>query len=71
MSIERASSMMKSNKEVAMDPRVEIPRNAEEEILGSSLSKYFKGKADSLPLKGLESSIISALSVYFQGHVKF
>ena len=63
--------MMKSNKEAAMDQKVEIPRNAEEEILSSSLSIYFKGKADSLPLKGLESSIISALSVYFQGHVKF
>ena len=62
---------MKSNKEAAMDPKIEIPRSAEEEIIGSSLSRYFKGKADSLPLKGLESSIISALSVYFQGHVKF
>ncbi len=63
--------MMKSNNETAMDPKAGIPRNAEEEFLSSSLSRYFKSNADSLPLKGLESSIISALSIYFQGHLKF
>jgi len=61
--------MMKSNKEVVMDSKIENPHTAEEEILSSSLSRYFKGNA--LPLKELESSIISALSVYFQGQVKF
>jgi len=63
--------MMKSDKELTSDLKVKIPYNTEEKLLGSSLSKYFKGKADSLPVKGLESSIISALSIYFQGHVKF
>ncbi|HVO67253.1 MAG TPA: hypothetical protein VMT12_12275 [Syntrophales bacterium] len=63
--------MKQMDKEVTADPKIETTYNVEEKILGSSLSKYFRGKADSLPLKGLESSIISALSIYFQGHVKF
>ena len=63
--------MKRKDKEVTADPKIETPYNVEEKIIGSSLSKYFKGKADSLPLKGLESSIISALSIYFQGQVKF
>jgi hypothetical protein len=59
------------DKELTTDPKVKTPYNTEEKLLGSSLSKYFKGKTDSLPVKGLESSIISALTIYFQGHVKF
>lgn len=63
--------MMKTDKELTSDLKVKTSYNTEEKLLGSSLSKYFKGKGESLPLKGLESSIISALSIYFQGHVKF
>ncbi|HYA13709.1 MAG TPA: hypothetical protein VEF33_05160 [Syntrophales bacterium] len=63
--------MKQRNKEVTTNPKIEVPYNVEEKNLGSSLSKYFKGKAGPLPLKGIESSIISALSIYFQGQVKF
>jgi len=64
--------MKQSDKEANTDTKIQtLYNNAEEKVLGSSISKYFEGKAGSLPLKGLESSIISALSIYFQGHVKF
>ena len=42
----------------------------DEEIINSSLSKYFKGKSDTLPLEKLEYSILAALSIYFQGPAK-
>ena len=39
----------------------------EAEALNSCISKYFKGKSDSLPLKEDESLILSALTIYFHG----
>jgi hypothetical protein len=42
----------------------------EVEALNLCISKYFKGKSESLPLKEDESLILSALTVYFQGALK-
>jgi hypothetical protein len=61
--------MKKSDNEVTARPKVRNPYT-DAEIINSSLSKYFKGKSDTLPLKKLEYSILAALSIYFQGHAK-
>jgi hypothetical protein len=42
----------------------------EEEALNSCISKYFKGKSESLPLKEDESLILSAITIYFHGVLK-
>lgn len=42
----------------------------EVEALNSCISKYFRGKSESLPLKEDESLILSALTIYFHGVLK-
>jgi hypothetical protein len=61
--------MKKIENEVTECQKVRNPYS-DAEIINSTLSKYFKGKSDTLPLKKLEYSILAALSIYFQDHVK-
>ena len=42
----------------------------EVEALNLCISKYFKGKSESSPLKKDESLILSALNIYFYGALK-
>jgi hypothetical protein len=42
----------------------------EVEALNLCISKYFKGKSESSPLKKDESLILSALTIYFHGVLK-
>jgi hypothetical protein len=62
--------MKKNDLEVTAALEAGNPYN-EMEILNSSLSKYFEGNSGSLSLKEMEASIMAALSIYFQGHIKF
>ena len=47
-----------------------LDSHSEIENIYSSVSRYFKGASGSLPLKEQEYSILSALTIYFQGNVK-
>jgi len=44
--------------------------NNEMENLNSCILKYFNGTSESRQLKEQESTILSALAIYFHGHAK-
>jgi hypothetical protein len=52
------------------DAKLDMRTLNEEEALNLCISKYFKGKSESLPLKKDESLILSALNIYFHGALK-